>query len=56
MRTETYDYRIGTEMQYYLPWGIELYSALVYFLRSGYGYEGYARENGCGTANCRGLF
>lgn len=44
-RTETYDYRIGTELQYYLPWGIELYSDLVYFLRSGYGYEGYAREN-----------
>ena len=44
-RTETYDYRIGTEVQYYLPWGIELYSDFVYFLRSGYGYEGYAREN-----------
>ena len=29
-RTETYDYRFGTEVQYYFPWGIELfiYSAI----------------------------
>lgn len=44
-RTETYDYRFGTEVQYYLPWGMELYTDLTYFQRSGYGYEGYAREN-----------
>ena len=44
-RTETYDYRFGTEVQYYLPWGMELYTDLTCFQRSGYGYEGYAREN-----------
>ncbi|WP_448781241.1 TonB-dependent receptor [Bacteroides congonensis] len=44
-RTETYDYRFGTEMQYYFPWRIELFSDLTYFQRSGYGYSGYAREN-----------
>ena len=44
-RTETYDYRFGTEIQYYFPWNIELFSDLTYFQRSGYGYSGYAREN-----------
>ena len=44
-RTETYDYRFGTEMQYYFPWNIELFSDLTCFQRSGYGYSGYAREN-----------
>ena len=44
-RTETYDYRFGTEMQYYFPWRIELFSDLTYFQRSDYGYSGYAREN-----------
>lgn len=44
-RTETYDSRIGAEIQYYFPWGIELFSEFTYFQRSGYGYSGYAREN-----------
>lgn len=44
-RTETYDYRFGTEVQYYFPWGIELFSDLTCFQRSGYGYSGNAREN-----------
>ena len=44
-RTETYDYRFGAEMQYYFPWGIELYSDVTYFQRLGYGYDGFAREN-----------
>lgn len=30
-RTETYDYRFGTEVQYYFPWGIELFSDLTCF-------------------------
>lgn len=44
-RTETYDYQMGTTMQLYLPWNMELYSDLSYFIREGYGYEGLAREN-----------
>lgn len=45
MRTETYDYQMGATMQLYLPWNMELYSDLSYFIREGYGYEGLAREN-----------
>lgn len=45
IRTETYDYQLGTAMQLYLPWNMELYSDLNYFIREGYGYEGLAREN-----------
>lgn len=44
-RTETFDYQAGTELQLYLPWGMELYNDLTYFLRTGYGYEGYAKAN-----------
>lgn len=44
-RTETYDYQLGTQLQLYLPLGIELYTDLNYFIREGYGYEGNAREN-----------
>lgn len=44
-RTETYDYQIGTQLQLYLPWGMELYTDLNYFIREGYDYEGNAREN-----------
>lgn len=44
-RTETYDYQLGTELQLYLPWEMELYSDLNYFLRMGYDYKGYAKEN-----------
>lgn len=44
-RPETYDYRLGAEMQCYFPLGIELYSDLTYFQRVGYGYKGFAREN-----------
>ena len=44
-RTETYDYQIGTQLQLYLPWGVELYTDLTYFIREGYDYEGNAREN-----------
>ena len=44
-RTETYDYQIGTQLQLYLPWGVELYTDLTYFIREGYDYEGTAREN-----------
>ena len=32
-------------MQLYLPWGVELYTDLTYFIREGYDYEGNAREN-----------
>lgn len=45
IRTETYNYQLGTECQFYLPWGMELYSDLSYFLREGYDYEGNARAN-----------
>ncbi len=44
-RTETFDYQAGTQLQLYLPWGMELYNDLTYSLRTGYGYEGYAKEN-----------
>mgnify|MGYP000602171322 CR=1 FL=1 len=44
-RTETFDYQAGTQLQLYLPWGMELYNDLTYFLRTGYGYEGYAKAN-----------
>ena len=44
-RTETFDYQAGTELQLYLPWGMELYNDLTYFLRAGYGYDGYAKAN-----------
>ncbi len=40
-----FDYQAGTELQLYLPWGMELYNDLTYFLRTGYGYEGYAKAN-----------
>lgn len=45
IRTETYDYQIGTEMLFYLPWNMELYTDLVYALRLGYNYQGHARAN-----------
>lgn len=38
-RTETYDYKAGAEVQYYLPWGFELNSDLMYYLRTGYGLD-----------------
>lgn len=44
-RTETYDYQIGTEMLFYLPWSMELYTDLTYVLREGYDFKGYAKEN-----------
>lgn len=45
VRTETYDYQVGTEMLFYLPWSVELHSELTYFRREGYSYKGNAREN-----------
>lgn len=44
-RTETYDYRMGGNVQFYLPWGFEIYTEATYFICSGYGYEGKNREN-----------
>lgn len=44
-RAETCDYRIGGDLQFYLPWGFEFYSEATYFIRSGYGYEGNSHEN-----------
>lgn len=44
-RTETYDYQFGPELQFYLPWGMELYTDLIYSLREGYNYKGFSREN-----------
>lgn len=44
-RTETYDYRIGGDIQFYLPWEFELFTEATYFIRSGYGYESNSREN-----------
>lgn len=35
-RSETFDYRSGGDIRWYLPWGIELHSDATYFLRSGY--------------------
>lgn len=34
MRTETFDYQLGGDLQYYLPWGFECSSDLTYFLRT----------------------
>jgi len=36
-RTETYDYRFGGNVQWFLKWGFELYSDFTYRLRQGYG-------------------
>lgn len=44
-RTETYDYQFGPELQFYLPWEMELYTDLIYSLREGYDYKGFSREN-----------
>lgn len=35
-RSETFDYRSGGDIRWYLPWGFELHSDATYFLRSGY--------------------
>lgn len=45
MRTETFDYQLGGDLQYYLPWGIECSSDITYFLRTGYGYDSDGRKN-----------
>mgnify|MGYP000793895341 CR=1 FL=1 len=45
MRTETFDYQLGGDLQYYLPWGFECSSDLTYFLRTGYGYDSSGRKN-----------
>ena len=44
-RTETYDYQFGPQVQLYLPWNFELYSDLVYSIREGYNYDGFAHDN-----------
>lgn len=44
-RTETFDYQVGGDCQFYLPWGLELYSEVKHFLRVGYNYQGTARSN-----------
>jgi len=45
MRTETFDYQLGGDLQYYLPWGFEYSNDLTYFLRTGYGYDSSGRKN-----------
>lgn len=37
IRSQTFDYQAGMDVQWYLPWGFEMYSDATYFLRSGYG-------------------
>lgn len=37
IRTETFDYQAGIDMQWYLPLGFEVYSDATWFLRRGYG-------------------
>ena len=37
IRTETFNYQAGMNVQCYLPWGFEVYSDAVWNLRSGYG-------------------
>lgn len=44
LRTETFDYQMGGDAQWYLPLGFELNSNLTYYLRSGY-EPGIDKEN-----------
>lgn len=44
-RVKTYDYNWGGNIQYYLPWGFEIYSDITNNIRLGYGYDSKNRNN-----------
>ena len=56
-RTETFDYQAGTQLQLYLPWGMELYNDLTYSLSAPVMVmKVMPKRISCGTANCQKPF
>ena len=51
-----FDYQAGTQLQLYLPWGMELYNDLTYSLRTVMVMKVMPKRISCGTANCQKPF